>query len=223
MTLKVIGAGYGRTGTMSLKLALEQLGFGPCHHMVEVFAHPESVPLWSEAADRRAAWTRADWEQIFKDYNSAVDWPTATFYAELAAAYPEAKVILTERDPEAWFKSTQATIFARKFDEVADNPQMSGWANMVLKVVGDLFERRLDDHDKLISVFKAHNARVREVIPADRLLVYEVAQGWQPLCDFLGVPVPDGPMPKVNTTEEFQGRIASEMGKAAAPTTAEPA
>lgn len=223
MTLKVIGAGYGRTGTMSLKLALEQLGFGPCHHMVELFAHPDQTSLWIEAADHRADWTRADWERIFEGYQAAVDWPTATFYADLAAAYPEAKVILTERDPESWFNSTQATIFARRFDEVADNPQMSGWAQMALKVVGDLFERRMDDHDKLVSVFKAHNARVREVIPADRLLVYEVANGWDPLCEFLGVPVPDTPMPKVNSTEEFQGRLASEIAHAVNAGAAEPA
>src|SRR6185437_7267060 len=167
MALKVIGAGYGRTGTMSLKLALEQLGFGPCHHMVEVFAHPEQIPLWTAAAEGRP-----EWDKLMEGYVSAVDWPTATFYKELADHYPDAKVILTERDPESWFRSTQATIFARRFDEAAEaNPAMSPWVEMVMKVVGDLFERRMDDHDRLISVFKAHNARVREVIPPERLLV----------------------------------------------------
>jgi hypothetical protein len=208
MTLKVIGAGYGRTGTMSLKLALDQLGFGPCHHMVEVFAHPESMGWWTAAADGKA-----DWDRIFQGYVSAVDWPTATFYKELADRYPDAKVILTERDPEAWFKSTQATIFARDMPDDAADP----WIQMVLKVVGDLFERRMHDHDKLVSVFNAHNARVRQVIPAERLLVYEVAQGWAPLCEFLGVPVPEGPMPKVNSTEEFQGRLAAQVAERAAP------
>lgn len=202
MSLQVIGAGFGRTGTMSLKLALEQLGFGPCHHMVEVFAHPESLPLWSEAADGRA-----DWDRIFKGYRAAVDWPTATFYEELATHYPGAKVILTERDPESWFKSTQATIFAREFPPESDDP----WINMVMKVVGDLFGRRMHDKDTLLTVYEAHNARVREVIPADRLLVYNVAQGWAPLCEFLGVAVPEGPIPKVNSTEEFQRNIAQEM------------
>lgn len=215
MTLKVIGAGFGRTGTMSLKLALEQLGFGPCHHMVEVFAHPEQVPLWSDAADGRP-----DWDRIFQGYSAAVDWPTATFYKELADHYPDAKVILTERDPESWFGSTQATIFARGFPE--DDAQMGAWARMVMKVIGDLFDRRLDDHDTLVRVFKAHNARVREVIPAERLLVYEVAQGWAPLCEFLGVPVPEGPMPQVNSTEESQGRLAQQVAQAAAAP-AEPA
>lgn len=208
MALSVIGAGYGRTGTMSLKLALEQLGFGPCHHMVEVFAHPESIPLWTAAAEGRA-----DWDAIFEGYVSAVDWPTATFYEQLANHYPDAKVILTERDPESWFKSTQATIFAQ-FSGGAPPPEVVAadpWLNMVMKAVGDLFERRMYDHDKLIAVFNAHNARVRDVIPPERLLVYEVAQGWEPLCRFLGVPVPDGPMPKVNSTEEFQQRLAHEV------------
>jgi hypothetical protein len=214
MTLKVIGAGYGRTGTMSLKLALEQLGFGPCHHMVEVFAHPESIPLWSDAADGKA-----DWDAIFQGYVSAVDWPTATFYKELADKYPDAKVILTERDPESWFKSTQATIFARDIPPDTQDP----WARMVSKVIAQLFDHRMHDKEKVISVFKAHNARVREVIPADRLLVYEVAQGWAPLCDFLGVPVPDGPMPKVNSTEEFQGRLAQQVAERPAPTAGQPA
>jgi hypothetical protein len=202
MTLQVIGAGYGRTGTMSLKLALEQLGFGPCHHMVEVFAHPESIPWWSDAADGRA-----DWDKIFQGYRAAVDWPTATFYKELADHYPDAKVILTERDPESWFKSTQATIFNFPMDPETTDP----WQRMVQRVVGDLFDLDMHNHDKVISVFKAHNAKVREVIPADRLLVYEVAQGWGPLCDFLGVPIPEAPMPKVNSTEEFQRNIAQEV------------
>jgi hypothetical protein len=208
MTLKVIGAGYGRTGTMSLKLALEQLGFGPCYHMVEVFKNPQAPLWWIEAADGHP-----DWEKIFAGYDSTVDWPNATFYKELADAYPDAKVILTERDPEAWFKSTQATIFARDIPPDSTDP----WMQMVGKVIARLFDGQMHDRDKLISVFMAHNARVREVIPADRLLVYEVAQGWGPLCDFLGAPVPDGPMPKVNSTEEFQGRLAKDIAARAQP------
>jgi hypothetical protein len=187
---------------MSLKLALEQLGFGPCYHMVEVFKNPEASGWWFEAAEGHP-----DWEKIFAGYNSTVDWPNATFYAELAEAYPEAKVVLTERDPEAWFKSTQATIFARDIPPDSTDP----WMRMADKVIARLFDRQMHDKDKLISVYKAHNARVREIIPADRLLVYEVAEGWGPLCDFLGVPVPAGPMPKVNSTEEFQGRLAKEV------------
>lgn len=203
MTLKVIGAGFGRTGTMSLKLALEQLGFGPCYHMVEVFKNPQAPQWWVDAADGNP-----DWEKIFAGYNSTVDWPNATYYAELAEAYPDAKVILTERDPEAWFASTQATIFDSEMP--ADSP--SPFIQMFRKVIGALFDHRMRDHDHVIEVFQRHNAEVRARIPAERLLVYEVAQGWAPLCGFLGVAVPDAPMPKVNSTEEFR---AMRKGRAA--------
>jgi hypothetical protein len=207
MTLSVIGAGYGRTGTMSLKLALEALGFAPCYHMVEVFKNPQAPDWWYEAAQDPA---HADWGKIFAGYVATVDWPNATYYKELADAYPDAKVILTERDPDDWFDSTQATIFAQDFGgpEKADQP----FPRMVRKVVAELFDGRLHDRAHCIAVFKAHNARVREVIPPERLLVYEVAEGWAPLCGFLGVAVPDGPMPKVNSREEFAARVAGGGG-----------
>ena len=201
MPLSVIGSGLGRTGTMSLKLALERLGFGRCYHMIEVFQAPPAAGSWEAVADGG----KPDWEQIFEGFGATVDWPSATYYKELAAAYPEAKIIHTERDPEAWFKSTQATIFARDLTAEPTNP----FESMIWKVIGDMFERRMHERDWVISVFNRHNAEVREVIPADRLLIYEVAQGWEPLCAFLGVPVPAEPMPKVNSTEEFQTRVAA--------------
>lgn len=206
MTLKVIGAGYGRTGTKSLKDALEHLGLGPCYHMVEVFKNPQAPDWWSAAADDPA---NADWGRIFEGYNATVDWPNATYYRELADAYPDAKVILTERDPDQWFESTQATIFARMPTGPGATepfPRMAG------KVVCELFDYRMHDRDHCISVFKAHNAKVRQVIPAERLLVYEVAQGWGPLCGFLGVPEPAEPMPKVNSREEFAAMVAAHAG-----------
>lgn len=200
MTLKVIGAGFGRTGTLSLKLALEQLGYGPCYHMVEVFKNPEAPRLWVEAADGRP-----DWARIFEGYVSTVDWPNATFYAELADHYPDARVILTEREPESWFRSTQATIFA------GAPPADTRFGEMYEKVIARLFDGRMHDHDHVIDVYLRHNAEVRRRIPAERLLVYEVAQGWGPLCAFLDVPEPDAPMPKVNSTEEFQANRAGRL------------
>jgi hypothetical protein len=194
VTLSVIGAGFGRTGTMSLKLALEQLGLGPCYHMVEVFkGAPDAFGWWEDVADGRP-----DWPRIFAGYHSTVDWPSATYYAELAQAYPQAKVILTRRDPEAWFRSTQATIFAQDF------PDPTGpFERMVAKTVARLFDMRMHDKARLIEVFERHNAEVQARIPPERLLVYELSEGWTPLCRFLGVPEPAGPIPKVNTTEEF--------------------
>lgn len=201
MPLSVIGSGLGRTGTMSLKLALERLGVGRCYHMFEVFQMPAAAGYWEAIADRGAP----DWERIFEGFAATVDWPSATYYKELAAAYPEARIVHTERDPDAWFASTQATIFARDFTAEPANP----FESMIRKVVGGMFDRRMHDRDWVISVFKRHNAEVRQVIPPERLLIYEVAQGWEPLCAFLGAPVPDQPMPKVNSTEEFQARVAT--------------
>jgi len=204
MALSVIGAGYGRTGTMTLKLALERLGFGPCYHMVEVIKDPavKSAP-WEAAADGQPV----DWEAALEGYRSCVDWPGATFYRELTRAYPDAKIILTSRNPEDWYRSTQATIFARPMPEEAEDP----WGRMVGKVIGRLFDHRMADRDRLIAEFNRHNQEVRQTIAPGRLLDYEVAQGWQPLCNFLGVDVPDEPMPKANTTEDFQKMLSSKL------------
>ncbi len=200
MTLTVIGAGFGRTGTMSLKLALEQLGFGPCYHMIEVFQNPQAPQWWIDAADGKP-----DWNKIFDGYNACVDWPGATFYASLADTFPEAKVILTQRDSEAWFHSTQATIFPRATPPDTDAP----FDQMFRKVVGTLFDNRMREHDHVIDVFERHNEQVQRRIAPDRLLVYRIEQGWEPLCAFLGVDTPDSPMPKTNTTEDFTKRFGN--------------
>lgn len=198
MGLSVIGAGFGRTGTLSLKLALEQLGVGRCYHMMEVFQKPEAPQQWLDIAEGRPP----PWEDVFEGYSATVDWPAATFYRQLADYYPEAKVILSERDADAWFESTQATIFARDFDQIPNQV----WGQMANRVVADLFDGRLHDRDHAISVYRRHNEEVRRVIAPERLLVYEVSQGWGPLCAFLGLPVPDAPLPRVNSREEFIGR-----------------
>ena len=205
MTLRVIGAGFGRTGTLSLKLALEQLGFGPCYHMVEVFKNPLASQWWVDAADGNA-----DWGRIFQGYNACVDWPAATFYATLADVYPDAKVILTERDPEAWFRSTQATIFPRATPPDTTAP----FDQLFRKIIARLFDDRMRDHDHVIDAFIRHNAEVRRRIAPDRLLVYEVEHGWEPLCRFLDVAVPTTPMPNTNTTEEFGKRFGVSPAKA---------
>lgn len=204
MTLSVIGAGFGRTGTMSLKLALEQLGVGRCYHMIEVFKIPEAPQQWLDAAEGRPV----DWNTVFKGFGATVDWPSATYYRQLADFYPKAKVILSLRDSNAWFESTQATIFARDFSQ-APNPI---FGKMATRVIGDLFENRMHDREKVISVYEQHNAEVQRVIPPERLLVYDVAEGWDPLCRFLGLPVPDGPLPNVNSREEFAARLATPPG-----------
>ncbi len=204
MPLQVIGAGMPRTGTLSLKTALEQLGLGPCHHMTEVFAHPEQWPLWDRVGDGE----EVEWEDIFGPYRSTTDAPGVFFWRQLAARYPDAKLILTERDPERWYESTAATIFSPQHREMLQGSPVGA-------IIGKLTGRSWAGRDEIvrtgppprevmIELFEAHNAAVRSEVPAERLLVYSVSEGWDPLCKFLGVEVPDTPFPHVNSTEEFQ-------------------
>lgn len=208
MALKVVGSGLGRTGTLSMKRALEQLGFGPCHHMVEVFAHPESMPLWVAAGAGEG-----DWDQIFKDYAAMVDYPGARYWREIAAHYPEAKVLHTVRDPDAWFDSTQATIFAPGSFADAPPPPLKAFFE---SFAGDLLAH-LHDRAFMTDHFRRHSAEVERTIPKERLLVYEVGEGWDRLCAFLGVPVPDAPYPSENSRAEFIDRVRA---RAADPETA---
>lgn len=200
MALKVIGTGLGRTGTMSLKLALEQLGLGPCHHMVEVFMHPESVPLWVEAGRGRA-----DWDRLFDGYSSMVDHPGCRFWRELMDYYPDAKLIHTVRDPNKWFDSTQATIFAPGGGATNPSEPMKDFFDMVMEE----YQGRHNERDYMVEHFQRHTDDVLATVPPERLLVFEAAQGWEPLCAFLGVPVPDKPYPRENSTADFQARMST--------------
>ena len=200
MPLKVIGSGLGRTGTLSLKAALEHIGFGPCHHMVEVFLHPESVEWWIAAGEGKP-----DWDRIFKDFTSMVDFPGAIFFRQLAEHFPDAKVLHSTRDPDEWFDSTQATIFS------PGSPAMSG-EGPLSHFFGVLFRRRFGDkaHDRkfMTDYFRQHEEEVLTSIPPERLLVFRATDGWAPLCNFLGVPIPPEPYPRTNTREAFIGRNA---------------
>lgn len=212
MSLKVIGAGFGRTGTLSLKYALEQIGFGPCYHMIETRAHPEHDALWLALARGQSD----DWHGILDGYAASVDWPAIMIWKELATAYPDAKVILTLRDPERWYESAAKTIFAR-MREFADamtcndaasiDPARRVHMQMVNAVVVDKAFGGDLGRDHAIEVFNAHNDEVRRTIPPERLLVYESGQGWGPLCEFLGVPVPETAYPRVNTADDFAARF----------------
>lgn len=205
MPLDVIGAGLGRTGTLSLKLALERVGFGPCYHMKEVFEHlDDHVPLWDQAA--RGEYV--DWDALFQGYRSAVDFPVASFYRELADCYPKAKVVLTVRDPERWFQSFSDTIMHRLTQPLPDN--LAAWGAMTRKTILErVFKGNALDKAHAIERHRQHNDEVERTIAPERLLVYEVSQGWKPLCEFLGCRIPDEPFPRVNTTDEFQERIAT--------------
>ena len=203
MSLKVIGAGFPRTATWSQKLAMEQLGFGPCYHMSEALHQPNHWPLWETAAAGGAV----DWHDVFQGWGSTTDAPACHFYKELAAVYPDAKVLLSVRDPERWFASTQNTILS---DAVVGFHAAGGTLGMV-NAVGWGTDPRLRDKAWLLDRYHRHNAEVVAAIPADRLLVYDVADGWEPLCHFLGRPIPDADFPRVNSTDEFKSMIASRQ------------
>jgi hypothetical protein len=206
MTLHVIGAGVGRTGTYSLKLAINQLGYGPCHHMEEVLHNQTSqVPLWADAVKGHP-----DWSAIYDGYASAVDWPTAGFYRELNAAYPSAKFVLTVRSPESWAESFSATIYKLLAGRDQAPAEMRAWLDMAVGVVDKTGFPAGLDVTALKNAFIAHNDAVKAAIPADRVLSYEVKEGWGPLCAFLGVPVPDGPFPRTNDRSEFWDRVAGK-------------
>lgn len=215
MALEIIGAGFGRTGTSSLKIALEHLGFGPAHHMFEVRDNPELLPLW-EAASRGEA---VDWDDAFRGYRSQVDWPGARYWRELAAHYPGAKVILTVRDPDQWFDSVQATIapFLAGRGKHPGGAHPNAVAAMAHTLINEaLFDSRLSDRGHAIKIFKAHIAQVQATIQAHRLLTFDVREGWEPLCEFLDCNVPMISFPKLNSSkqffeEEWSTRPASEF------------
>jgi hypothetical protein len=207
MAMQVIGAGVGRTGTYSLKLAINEIGLGPCHHMEEVLHNmPVHVPLWSAASA-----DNADWSRIYDGYESAVDWPTACFFRELFKEFPDAKFVLTERDPERWAESFAATIYKLLAGRDQAPEEMHSWLDMASDVVVKTGFPPGLDQGALAKAFVAHNNAVKETIPAKQLLVFEVRQGWEPLCKFLGVPIPTTEFPRTNHREEFWDRVNGKI------------
>jgi Sulfotransferase domain len=217
MQLKVIGSGLGRTGTHSLKLALEQLGFGKCYHMMELLKNPDGLKYFLKAENGE----KVNWDELFgEEYLSAVDYPVARYYKQLMNYYPDAKIIHTIREPESWYNSASETIIW------ASKPSL--WRILklmvrlpfsqearsrlpVLKYNGRLIElefgKDFKNKEKVIKRFNEHNEEVIRTVPKDRLLVFNPSSGWEPLCKFLNVPVPDVPFPKSNTKAEFLGRV----------------
>ena len=199
MTLRVVGAGVGRTGTHSLKIALERLLGAPCYHMIEVFGHPEHVPLWHAAANG----DMPDWDALFDGYEATVDWPGGAFWRELAAAYPDALVLLSVRESaDAWWRSADRTVF-EIMRRSLDKPE-SDWDHMINDLMRLRFTESFLEPQPAMAAYEAHNAAVRAEVPAQRLLEWQPHDGWEPLCAALGVPVPDEPFPLTNTTEEFR-------------------
>lgn len=207
MSVRVIGVGVGRTGTYSLKLAINRLGLGPCHHMDEVLHNmPVHVPLWSAAAAGEA-----DWSRLYDGYESAVDWPTACFYRELVGEFPSARFVLTQRDPEKWADSFGATIYKLLAGKDDAPEEMRAWLNMAGDVIAKTGFPQGLDRDELIQAFIAHNDAVKNTIPTGQLLEFEVKEGWEPLCTFLGAPIPAEEFPRTNHREEFWDRVDGKI------------
>lgn len=201
MAIAIIGAGFGRTGTVSLRAALERLDCGPVYHMMEVFKYPEHGPKWVAALQ-----DKSELDEILGDYRAAIDWPACYFWREMLAANPQAKVILTVRDSSSWYKSIHDTLYQMLQKAPATLPGQQ--INMGRKIIWEnTFSEKLGDRDHAIAVYEKHNAQVIAAVPDEQLLVYQVSEGWQPLCEFLRCPVPDEAFPRTNSTQEFMARF----------------
>ena len=211
--LKVIDLGFGRTGTMSLKYALEELGFAKCYHFIELYDNPEHPPIWLSASQGEPV----DWERIFEGYQATVYWSPCYDYLELLKRYPDAKVILTVRDPEKWYQSMHDTIY--KFNRLTFlrkvflltmglfKPELKRlyavWHLQEHTTWQNTFKGQFHNKKYAIEVFTNHIEEIKSKVPADRLLVFNIKDGWEPLCHFLKIPVPDTPFPRVNDSTSF--------------------
>ena len=201
MPLKVIGAGFGRTGTQSLKIALERLNFGPCYHLFELLRNPKHYQLWENIV----FYHNLDFSEIFKNFKSAVDWPASAYWKELYHLDNSTKVILTVRDPRKWYQSMRNTIYKNYLNYLStDDDRFKKIGDITLKPIFEtIFQGAFEDKIKAIHIFNEHIANVKEQIPEKNLLIYTIGSGWDPLCKFLETAIPADNYPNVNTTEEF--------------------
>ena len=213
MSLQIIGPGLGRTGTRSLKAALELLGFDPCHHMQTLFADPAQLAFWKTLA----AGGTVDWHEVFAGYRSQIDWPGAHVWPELLQAFPEARVVFSTRPAEAWWTSYARTVgkLRRLYPTLPVAPAVAETLDtMKLVMLRRGIDPEMRDRDGAIAAFHRQLAEVRAAVPPARLLVFAVGDGWTPLCDFLGVPVPATPFPRLNDGGDFWARFGGEPAEA---------
>lgn len=209
MALEIIGSGFGRTGTRSLKEALETLGYAPCHHMEEVFENPPQVAHWRAIA----AGQPVDWKEIFAGYHAQIDWPGAHVWRETAATFPKAKVIHSVRPDDKWWASFSRTIakLMTHYKNIPLPPHIHDMMVAAEKLIAeDTFAGHITDRDVALAAYHRREQKVRAAIPAARLLVFDVAQGWDPLCAFLGKPVPNTPFPNRNHQDDFWSHLGGE-------------
>jgi hypothetical protein len=205
MALRVVGAGLGRTGTMSLKIALERLLGGPCYHMIEVFARPHHVAAWRAASEGEDI----DWDELFDGFAGAVDWPVSAFWREISDAFPSSVILLSSRDSAGWWQSFDRTILENfRRDTI---PGTEPLFEMVTGLLRKRFTANPTSEPESVGAYDAHNANVRATAAAGRLVEWHPGDGWEPLCTALDVPVPDEEFPHVNTTAEFRSRFGLEV------------
>jgi hypothetical protein len=213
--MQIIGAGMPRTGTLTQKMALEMLGVGPCYHMVNVLADLQQAALWE-----RALAGEQPWPEIFDGFEATVDWPGGYFYRELADYYPQAKVLLSVREPQAWEQSMRHTVWAVRHGESLTrllssaqaivSPRWSAFLDMIDHLIWEgagTFAAGHSEPSALIERMLRHTEEVKEAIAPERLLVWNPIEGWEPLCEFLEVPAPNVPLPHINDRAEFQNRV----------------
>lgn len=210
MTLRVVGAGLGRTGTHSLKIALEELLGAPCYHMLELFEHLDHVPAWHAALRGQPV----DWTPVLGGYAATVDWPAAACWRQLAAANPDAMVLLSARaDADEWWRSADQTIFPGVRSGGPPDAALDGWRAMVDDMLTS-FDPSWSEHDAAVAAYERHNAAVRAEVPAGRLLEWHPSDGWASICAALQVEVPDMPFPHLNTTAEFRAHMGLDTAPA---------
>lgn len=216
--LTLINAGLGRTGTTSLKAALDRLGHGPSFHMFDIVGDEQRLRRWEKVV---CDGEHPDWTALFAGYRAAVDGPCALYYRQLSQAFPDAKVLLTVRDAEGWYRSTHDTLYQFALRSMANPPEPGSAQARLLRITramvwDGLFGGRFADKDHAIDVYHRHNEEVVRVMGADNVLVYDVQQGWEPLCGLLGVDVPREAFPRTNDTASMRQRIARAAGAPAA-------
>jgi hypothetical protein len=215
--MKLIGAGLPRTGTLSQKIALEMLGLAPCYHMVNVLTDLDEATRWRQALDGGLSLT-----EIFEGFEATVDWPGSFFYRELIELYPDAKVLLSVRDGDAWARSMRDTIWGVIYGDcliryMSDarrtvDPQWDGYMNMMAEMWrrSGLIEDAQTSAEEMAAAMDRYHQEVQATVPADRLLVWTASEGWAPLCEFLALPIPDAEFPRVNDSAQFGGRIIDD-------------
>ena len=216
MSIKVLGAGFGRTGTTSLRSALEELGFGPCYHVYQLFKDPSEIEFWENLYQGK----EVDFDSFFTNYQAVFGFPGYYFYRQLMENFPKSVVILSYTDPDKWYEDAANTIFSaehfkREKEDAKivrqNNPFIADCLDRIYDleqsaILNGYFQGRFKDKKYTIIRFKQRIEEVKKVVPPERLLVYEIEQGWKPLCEFLDVPVPDKLFPHLNHPSSFQSK-----------------